>query len=1758
MSTSRCVLFLSCLLLSTFGIAQPIRPLAQSAQYGPLVTRTDPSKWDKIEEDQVFILEFDKTPTTANLSKMFSFYTEGIAEPNAAQLLAANEIAKLVKANRVNKDAYENKRLIFIKPTRKFPNKTTVKLVIAKGFSANDQTKTTSEQILEWESVDAFNATVNCERENEDLGCLPLRNIMLNFTGHVPIKFLKEIYLLAPDKKKIYSTIDTTSQTAKHLAFPTPFVPNEKYTFVLPEGLKDERGRVLQNAQRFPLTFQIGEFPSLAKFSGVFGVVEATDPVLPVTVRNIEGTIEASVLSISPQDLFERPKQILDWFYLEKEFQEKSRDESFLNQKVDVSKQKNFSLKKPNPKTQLEVIGIPLKKTGLHITEIKSQILGQKLLHSKKPMFVHSMTLATDLSAHLKFTDSEALVWVTRLSTGKPVAKAQVKVVDCKGMNLPTKQTDEWGVAQFSITKISNCKTAAMFYEGVLAVAKHGNDTSFTFPTWTKGIESWQFRAGRSDYGNRAERIVTILDRTLLRTGETLHMKHIARFIDTEGLRSLNKEKFPKKFVARFIGNDDVFPIPLKWNESGEAVAEWKIPQHVPLGSYDLCFEFIDWPESCTARFRVGDFRVPNTKAILKTSAKPLINPKQIPLEIALEHLSGGHAGKQTVVVRSQNIYTHYLSNENFPQFNFAAGDYPLQVPKSDSASNDEKSISSKSVELGANGTASTFISVNHSSNTPFETKIDVEYLDSNGETQTASTSQIVYPSKRLVGIKLIDIKNEPSVRNLEVAVLSHEFKPLANEDIEIEAIHEIHYSARKRIAGGFYSYESSEERKSLGLVCKGKTAENGLFKCTARPKVTGKIVFVARLMSSGDKKSASWTYSYFYKGTKSWFPVADSDRIDIISDKKIYEHGETAKLQVQAPFPEATALVTIERNGFIKSFVRAWHSASPVIEIPLEENFLPNVLVSVMLVRGRVAAPAADAVIDLAKPGFKIGYAEILVAPKNAILNVHVTPEKSIYQVRDKVRVRVKVTDNKGSVPKNIGKLSLAVVDDGLLQISPNPTWKPVESFLRAFPHTVTTASAQLHVVGKRHFGVKSVPNGGGGGLGPTRELFDTLISWQPSISLNEKGEADVSFTLNDSLTSFTIAAFATAGWNKIGSGESNIRATQDVMIISGLAPVAREGDTFFASFTVRNTTNQSKHLNLQFSTQPKIEGTFATRKLDLAPHEERRVSWPISLNKNFADEQSSQLNYLIEATAGNKVVDRIKIKQEVLSVKQKQITQASLGRVETKGTTLTLQKTVVGKNEIDVQFYKSLSHIAGVEDYMKNYPYSCLEQRLSRAVALNDKSLWQITMRELTKYFDNDGLLMYYPGMISGDVSLTAFVLTIANASEFKIPSEHSHRLSSALTKNLKKGRNDKPLSVTQKLMVLNALSQTYLSADIAKHLSFDPHQLSNTALVHWLAVLAQSSVIPDRAAKLAATENVLRSRLVGNGTFIAFAPGPQDKLLNSFDPFEDAILNEPILLFTLLNIDFWKDYPAKLIFGRFSNPKNSHWGNTIANAYGSVATRLFAKKFEDKNAVSGKTIITADAVKKELNWPKKEDTSPRVVLPANLSEKNASLSITHKGPGFPWFTVLTSVTHKISSFYDSGLRIEREVFPIEQRKKGGWSVGDLGYVKLKIKGNVARPWVVVEDPIPAGAMVVTGGLARSLAKPFQENENQPTFTESSLKFLRASFERHETTPTSFGYVIRYNQAGQFELPATHAEAMYTPEFSGDRPNEVITVAP
>jgi len=106
------------------------------------------------------------------------------------------------------------------------------------------------------------------------------------------------------------------------------------------------------------------------------------------------------------------------------------------------------------------------------------------------------------------------------------------------------------------------------------------------------------------------------------------------------------------------------------------------------------------------------------------------------------------------------------------------------------------------------------------------------------------------------------------------------------------------------------------------------------------------------------------------------------------VPERQTYRPGDTARIMIQSPWEQATALVTTEREGVRSHRQFALTSTQQSISVPITEDDIPNAFVSVLLVKGRTnAAPtnasatAANAdTSDPGKPSFRLGYVELKV----------------------------------------------------------------------------------------------------------------------------------------------------------------------------------------------------------------------------------------------------------------------------------------------------------------------------------------------------------------------------------------------------------------------------------------------------------------------------------------------------------------------------------------------------------------------------------------------------------------------------------------------------------------------------------------------------------------------------------------------------------------------------------------------------------
>ncbi|EMO25050.1 alpha-2-macroglobulin MG1 domain protein, partial [Leptospira interrogans serovar Bataviae str. HAI135] len=713
-------------------------------------------------------------------------------------------------------------RMILIKPDQKFPSGQKVYLVLEKGLKSKSGVPRTSTRKIEYSVRQTFRAEFNCDRVNAKAGCIPSLPLTLRFNSSVSVEILKKIQLQTYDGKTIPAKVHSENGDYQYgVSFPVPLTPKSKFQIILPSGIKDDAGRTLSNQSSFPLTVFTDDYPPLLKFASKFGILERfPEAVLPVTIRNLEAENPVRLYQVktSPDtedkikeqfdNLKEKGKEILNWAIGKEEKEKSNPPKQFTgkelilgsgeiseilrylktiedldhNKSIFESFQNKFStndikLQSNHGARRFEVVGIPLKKPGFHVIEMKSDILGNSLLGINQPFYVRTAALVTNLALHFKWGNESSLVWVTKLNDAKPVSNADIQVFNCKNEKIFTGKTGPSGTLMIkgilAKNKIPHCSWKS-YENGLFLSASVEDDFTFTHTGWQNGIENWRFNLPSGDYGNENVIFHPILDRTLFRAGETASIKLVSRTKKSFGFEIPSQNEYPVFVKIVHSGSNKEYSISLKWDREGTSSFQFKIPKEANLGAYQILLPSKDRGEFSIGEFRVEEFRVPLMKADIQTSGSN-INPSKLGITGNVRYLSGGGAGKLPVLLRTRVTLDRGAYFSDYSDFSFSNG----KVNQEKTSEESNIGFTKTQLTLDEKGFFESTIRSIPESDTTQKLETELEYRDPNGEIQSIYRSFPIYPSQYHVGITSEGWAAVQDSVKLKVAVLDLKGTPV-------------------------------------------------------------------------------------------------------------------------------------------------------------------------------------------------------------------------------------------------------------------------------------------------------------------------------------------------------------------------------------------------------------------------------------------------------------------------------------------------------------------------------------------------------------------------------------------------------------------------------------------------------------------------------------------------------------------------------------------------------------------------------------------------------------------------------------------------------------------------------------------------------------------------------------------------------------------------------------------------------------------
>ncbi len=500
------------------------------------------------------------------------------------------------------------------------------------------------------------------------------------------------------------------------------------------------------------------------------------------------------------------------------------------------------------------------------------------------------------------------------------------------------------------------------------------------------------------------------------------------------------------------------------------------------------------------------------------------------------------------------------------------------------------------------------------------------------------------------------------------------------------------------------------------------------------------------------------------------------------------------------------------------------------------------------------------------------------------------------------------------------------------------------------------------------------------------------------------------------------------------------------------------------------------------------------------------------------------------------------------------------------------------------------SCSALSGVEaavNWLLDYPYGCLEQRLSRLVPLllagdlvdsfgnpgldarTLKARVQSELDELASFQVEGGGFSLWPKGDKVHDFLTAYaVRTLLEARErgYKVDQEMLDGARASMKRGLNKTQFDYPLSeverATLRASLLEALTRLdYADASTLSALFRDRQNLSLDGKVYLLkaAVRTRNWTVAD----------TLRQELESLAKVEA-----QTAWFEESEPqpwlYGSTVRTTGLVVEALLEKGDFALAP-RVVRWLMEARKDGHWGTTQEDVAALRALLAYRSRFEKDPADLQATVELAGQRILQTRLTRQD---PMASSDTALDQKTAGETLkvdfqrTGQGP-LHYDMRLRYAPAQDPPARDQGFTVFRVVRPLEGEgvHTGPFTPGQTYRVTLTVMTPAERRYVVVDEPVPAGFEVVqttfeteSDELRRvlkegGLSNPWIGTFNHFEIEDSRVLLFADGLQAGEHT---FEYLVRAMLPGHYRLPATRAEEMYHPEVFGTTAAQAVEVKP
>lgn len=716
-----------------------------------------------------------------------------------------------------------------------------------------------------------------------------------------------------------------------------------------------------------------------------------------------------------------------------------------------------------------------------------------------------------------------------------------------------------------------------------LTIVDGADDIGVTFSDWNSGISSYEFENVTYDYttsvfGPADYKGFILTDRTLYRPGQQVNFN---AFLRNNELYKYSPVQGTEKVSISVLDNtynyqdpSVIFTQDFSASDS-QYSGNFVMSEGLNLGRYTVSLA-IGGVQVAETQFDVQEYVRPDFEVVATVPQKPVVRGASIELSASAHYFYGAplvsspadyRLFKRNFIFSPDNYsdYTFYSQRRYFGDDYIWRGFEEESVLEGSTVTDQFGEVSIAPSTTTQDGISEIYT---------FETDVEGE----SGRKFTGSNEYVVHMAEYYVGLRANSYLGKAGDESsFDVMTVNPDESVAKDISVNLNVYLRKYFRTKLKDNSEGYLYEVTYEdtlvhSDSLKTDSRGK----GIFNF--EPDSGGTYILEVESFDSKGNRAVSDLYFYVSSDESGYWRKENHDRVDLVSDKNEYSVGDKADLVAISTFEKAIGLLTVEAEGIVDYKVFEQSASGMSQELEIKETYMPNVYVSLMLVK-----PGES---NLKPAEFNMGIKNIQVDTSDNLLDITVSTPKTTYAPKEAGSATIIVRDSQNN-PVRDAKITVALVDDSLMSIASLQRDNVFERFYSERFQAIATSQSLTQSIDRINLNTEIGAKGGSGSKGGaggeyidlTRSNFAETALWVVDVVTDSDGVAQAPFTLPDSITRWNLFALAQdASGSKFGQTVYKFGSVREVFGQSAVPRFMRVGDIAELGVVVHNNTATTK----------------------------------------------------------------------------------------------------------------------------------------------------------------------------------------------------------------------------------------------------------------------------------------------------------------------------------------------------------------------------------------------------------------------------------------------------------------------------------------------------------------------------------------------------------------------------------------------------